>query len=418
MDIQNTIHRRTKKNWHPWVLAGAALILLSGWQLIGSTPQPSLEGDDLWVAKVKQGDLPVLIDGYGKLTAKHQRFLTSPAQATVEEIFFHPGARVEADTVLMRLANPQIEQQVAQARLELARQRAALRERDISQQSQYLAREAEMAQLTASLENSKLRAEAESQLATKGIVSSLDFKRTQLEVQQLQQRVGIEQQRLLKLTEMHEQGLAAQRELVKQMQLNVEVQQKIFDRLTVRAGISGILQALPVELGQSIGMGGQLALVGSTDSLIAELKVSQRNAAQIKLGDIAHIDTFGGKADGVVQRIDPVVEEGRILVEVEISGPLPTNARPELNIEGKLLVATLKQALYIEHPANTDPHSSHPLFKVSDDRRTARAQTLSFGTLAGRYIQINDGAQVGDEFVISDTSAQQKAEHIELSLGQ
>ena len=231
----------------------------------------------------------------------------------------------------------------------------------------------------------------------------------------MQERLAIERKRLVKLAEMHRQGLSAQQELVKQMQLNVEVQQQIADRLEVRAGLDGMLQALPVELGQSVPVGGQLALVGSTHQLIAELRMPQRAAAQIALGDRADVDTFGGRATGEVIRIDPVVEDGRILVEVALNGELPANARPELTVDGKVLVDTLVDALYIEQPAKVEADARATLFKLSTDGRSAAPTPLQFGSLAGRFIQIRDGARAGDAFIISDTSALAVDQPLQLS---
>jgi len=174
--------------------------------------------------------------------------------------------------------------------------------------------------------------------------------------------------------------------------------------LTVRAGITGVLQQLPVELGQSVNDGEKLALVGGTDRLLALANVAQTQVERIRVGQTVEVNTRGGIADGHVARIDPIVKEGSVLIEIEITGALPDNARPELNVDVVIQTGKLADAFFIERPVNSQTGSSMTMFRELEQGDQAEAIKVSFGAQTDQYIQILNGAAEGDKLILSDTS--------------
>ena len=207
MDIKDTLKQKSKSQYSRRLLAvPIALLVVSSWWAFSSVQhQVSIDKNSLRIGKIRVEDLQVKVDGYGRLRAKHQRLLTAQTQSIVESILLYPGAKVSKDSIILTLSNPDLEQNVATARLELAQQIAQLKEQVIAHQSQLLERDSQITLLKSQLENAQLRVEAESQLVEKGIVSVLDFKQTQLDVRQLEQRLAIEYQRLTQLKAMHKQ---------------------------------------------------------------------------------------------------------------------------------------------------------------------------------------------------------------------
>ncbi|MCY7296887.1 efflux RND transporter periplasmic adaptor subunit [Alteromonas sp. a30] len=407
MDIKATIQsgNRQQRNKKQLIIVAVVIALLVIWQgLSFSSTQVEVSPDDMWIAEVERGELVVEIHGFGKLRSKHQRFLTSPAEATVEEIFYQPGSAVTQDALLMRLVNPEMQKEVAKEKLELDKFKADLQEKRIAQQREYLSQESKLFDLNTELEKLEIREIAERDLIKTGAISNIDYQQTKLSIRQIKNQIEVETRFLGKLGQMHKESHQAQQALLEQMQVNYAAQQRSADRLNVRAGIDGVLQELSVKLGQSTSAGGQLAMVGSAQSLIAELRVPQRGASDIKLGDPASIDTFGGQASGVVSRIDPIVSDGRILIEIEITSALPDNARPELSIEGKVKIATLTDVMYLPQPANVNGNSTAQLYKLDEDGSSASKSLVNFGQVAGRLIEIKSGATQGDRFVVSDVS--------------
>ncbi|WP_019028588.1 efflux RND transporter periplasmic adaptor subunit [Colwellia piezophila] len=406
MDITTTLQKKPQGFNKISLLVITALVIttLLLWGAASLNSEPQIELDTLRISEVKQGDFKVNVAGYGRLKAKYQRLLTSQTQAIVESIALYPGAKVNKDSIIMVLSDPQLEQAVINAKLELARQNAEFNQQIIAHKSQLLEHDSQIALLQSELENAQLRAEAEQQLIDKGIVSALDFKRSQLAVRQLKQRVAIEKIRQEHLKAMQIERTKIGQDLITQYKHNFTMIKKRFDRLTVRAGLDGILQTLPVEIGQSLTPGTQLAMVGSDQQLVAQLRVQQNQADQIAIGMPATITTSGKYITAKVLRIDPVVTDGRVMVELDLTGKLPANARPDLTVEGKIHVKEINNALYVEQPNNVYDFKEKNIYRLRSDGQSAQLTTIKFGTLSGNQIEVISGAQRGDQLIVSDMS--------------
>jgi len=410
MDLDSTLKPSKKPNQRKKLVIGALIISITLviWLIKLWLAPISLPAKQLQIASVTQADFVVKVKGFGRLKSKYQRYLTNTDVAMVEAIHVYPGTQVKKDTVILSLVNPLQAQRLSVARLELARQKASASEQQINQKSQLLEREANLTILQSELESAQLRSEAESQLIEQGIVSSLDYKRSLLTVKQLKQRVEIEKKRLAQLAQMHLQRSKVQQELLRQFELNYQVQQQAFDDLQVTAGIDGMLQELNVELGQNLTPGTRLAVVGSDNALKAELSIKQSDAEKIALNMDARVNTFSNSKQGEVAakvtRIDPIVSDGRVMIELDLIGELPANARPDLSIEGHVISNVIANALTIKLPQKAKAHSKAMLFKLNPNTHLAAPIDIEFGTLSDNKIQLLNGAKVGEQLIISDLS--------------
>ncbi|OUS28074.1 hypothetical protein A9Q98_08015 [Thalassotalea sp. 42_200_T64] len=397
------------------LFAGICALSVFSWLALQPSGAHKVSADNIWSARVQQGDLAVQVQAYGKLKSKAQRLLTAPADAVVDEIVLKPGAIVTADTILLRLSNPEIEQLVKDTRRERENRLTNNRQLMINQQSELLSRQASLEMLLSDLELAKLKVEAETPLVANGIISTINFKRSELEQRQLSRRYHIEQQRLAQLKQLHQENLLIAKDRIEQQTEQVAVLKQKFDRLTVRAGIDGVLQNLPLELGQSVSVGQQLALVGSMDKLIATLTVAQSQMQKIQLHQKVSIDTRAGLVAGTISRIDPVVVQGSIQVDVELTGELPKNSRPELNINGTIFTASLHNVYYLKKPVNAQSGGIGTLFKLQPDSSVAQAVNVTYGEETGEFIQILTGVNSGDSFILSDMSRWQDLAQITIT---
>ncbi len=406
MDIATTLNKskRSKAAVIKWTALSLLFASLFAFSYMPFHQAPALQLADLILSEVKRGDLDVTVSGYGQLKAQHQQFLTSQFQATVAEIAHYPGQEVNKDTIVMTLANPQLKSQVADAELAVAQQQARLDELKIEQQSAQLERKSVLTLLESDLENARLRVEAETILARDGIVSALDFKRSQLLVAQLEKRLQIEHQRFAQLQLIQQQRQTIQNDLLKQYQVRLDNAEQQVASLNVRAGLDGVLQTLEVEVGQTVAAGSVLGLVGSNKKLKAQLRIQQREAETVSLGMQGLINTFGGEAHGRVTRIDPIIVDGRVMVELELSGQLPRNARPDLTVDGKIFTGTVANAMYVTAPIQAVGHRTGKLYKLSNNNKHANQIQVEFGRIAGDRIEIKQGLDIGDQVIISDLS--------------
>ncbi|KPV98241.1 HlyD family secretion protein [Pseudoalteromonas sp. P1-9] len=405
MDIKQSLAGTNKKKRWPMPLAIIlSLSLVVGFASTFSDGDASINRNELLLADVNSGPLKLTVSGFGQLRSKYSRFITARYQAQVEQVFHLPGSRVEKDTVILRLSNPTLEQQLNRARLTLARQKANFEALKLSQKSEKLNLEANLTLLESELANANLRAEAEQKLIEQGIVSTLDYKRSQLAVSQLSKRVSLAKQQLSQASDLHNQRLQVERELMREFELSFNAAQQDVDKLNVTAGINGMLQAVNVEQGQSVQMGAPLAVVGSEHQLLADLNVPEREASRIEVGQKATVNTFAGTVSAVVNRINPIVSDGRITVELELTGTLPSNARPQLTIEGDIVTDELNHTLYVRRPSFVSGDTQNHIFILNPDENQLVKTQVEFGKLAGDNIVINSGANAGDTLVISDSS--------------
>jgi HlyD family secretion protein len=363
----------------------------------------SVARESLIIESVQQGDLEVIIEGYGTLTSDKQQLITSFSAATVKEIVLKPGAHVIANSVIVRLENPELVLQVENAEQELIQVQANLRQLKLNNQREILNESANLAEITARFDTAALKKAAEEKLVKQGIVSQLTFQQSVLDEKQLKQRIEILKQRIDQLKLVHDESINIQSERIKQQQGRLSSAASRLDKLTVRAGFDGVLQRLSVELGQSLAAGQEVALIGSVTDLIALIRVPQSQAQLITIGKMAIIDTRRDKIEGVVSRIDPIVDNNTVEIEIALPASLPASARPQLSVDGIIVADTLQNISYIKRPAGAKSNTNVSLYRLLS-QESAISQELRFGAQAGQFIQILSGASVGEQFIISDLS--------------
>lgn len=382
---------------------------------MGTESHRQVNRNQLVLSTVKKGDLQVQVQGYGVLRSHRQKLLTSLTSATVEEIVLRPGAAVTPDSVILRLNNPELHEEAERAVMQLNQEKANLRKLELNNQRELLAEESNLADIVARFNMVKLRREAEQELVDKGVVSRLTYKTTVLEQEQLFESMQIQQNRIAQLKLVNQEALNIQQEQINQTEaLYLTVKNRV-DALAVKAGITGILQRLPVELGQSIQAGQELALVGSEQDLLALIRVPQAQAEKIQLGQRAEVTTRRDLIPGQVSRITPEVQEGTVTVEIQFTASLPTSARPELNVDAVIYTADLKNTLYIDRPVNVRVNSSDKLYKLDQSLQTAEYSAVRYGEDAGKYIQLLEGASEHDTFIVSDMTAFTDNERISIT---
>lgn len=405
MDIRQSITAGNKPKTIPKPLViAAAFLVLSGFALVNPWQQAGLNRDSLLLTQVEQGPLKLTVSGFGELRSKFARVITATDSAQVEDVLYQPGSRVNADTVILRLSNPALEQALNRARLALARQHASFEALKLGHKRELLNLESQLTLLSSERDSALLREQAEQQLVKQGIVSELDYKRSQLAVGQLTQRVALARQQLTQTEALHQQALQVERELVQEFEVSFQAAKAAVDKLQVTAGIDGMLQQLDVTQGQAVQLGARLALVGSDTQLLADLQVPEREASRIQIGQPAEINTFVSKVAARVNRINPIVNNGRVMVELELTGELPSNARPALTIEGDIVTEQLDDTLYMRRSSFLAANSTQQLFVLSNNQTEVIKSQFEFGTLAGDNIVIRTGASAGDTVVISDLS--------------
>jgi HlyD family secretion protein len=367
---------------------------------------PTVSKETVWIDQVKRGPMLRQVRGPGTLVPEDVRLISAPVEARVERIPSLPGVTVTADTVLLEMSDPQIEQAAVEAESQLkAAQadyddlKAQLESQQLNQQSQVNMTESESAQ-------ANLQEKADETLAKDGLLPDIKLKLSRLKATQLTKQAAIERERYLQSKRSGAAQLSAQRARVEQMRALHELRLRQVQSLKVRAGIAGVLQELPVQVGQSVTPGTVLARVARPEKLKAELRIPEGQTKDVVVGQAASIDTRNGIIPGHVTRIAPSSQDGTVIVDVALDGALPRGARPNLSVDGTVEIERLADVLFMGRPSVGQANSKIELFKVSEDGETARRVPVELGRTSVNTVEIVSGLQVGDKVILTDTAAQ------------
>jgi HlyD family secretion protein len=418
MDIPRSTDIVKKKKRRRILLGAAGLLAVLAITLGLSRLKPaapSVERETVWIDTVKRGAMLRQVRGTGTLVPEQFQWIPALSEGRVEEIYIRPGTQVNADSVILKLNNPQLELDAKDAELQLRGAEADYINQKAKLEALKMDQEAAAAEVKSDYTEAQLRAEADESLSRDGLVADITLKVSRAKAEELATRWEIEKKRLAVNAEAVDAQLKAQRVRVDQVRALYDLKRKQIDQLLVRAGSHGVLQQLPVEVGQRVAVGAILAKVAQPEHLKAELRIAETQAKDVQIGQIASIDTRNGLIEGKVSRVDPAVQNGTVTVDVSLDGSLPKGARPDLTVDGTIELERLTDVLYVGRPASGQEHSSIGLFKLRADGKSATRTTVKLGRSSVNTIEVLDGLQVGDQVVLSDMAAWDSYDTIRLN---
>ena len=375
---------------------------------------PSVERATVWIDTVKRGPMLRQVRGSGTLVPEEIRWIPATTQGRVEKILLRPGATVRPDTVILELSNPELQQAVKEAQLAYQSAQANFVNRKQELESALLNQQGDVAGIQASYNNASLNLQAQEALFKDGLVSEIQLKQSRSAAEELKNRLTIGQKRLEMQTAGIKSQLAPQEAEVDQRRAAYELRVRQLEDLKVKAGMNGVLQIVPVEKGQQFGPGTNLARVADPTNLKAELRIAETQTKDIRIGQIAEVDTRNGIVKGHVARIDPRSEGGTVGVDVILEGPLPSGSRPDLSVDGTIQLERLDNVVYVGRPAFGQENSTVGLFKLTADGEAVRTN-VKLGRSSVNQIEIIEGLQPGDQVILSDMSAQDSFDRIRIA---
>lgn len=405
MDIAKPVNHRRRRLQRIALALGAGLVV--GLITLGLSrlqpAAPSVDKAAVWIDTVKRGPMLRQVRGLGTLVPEDIRWIPATTTGRVERILLRPGTIVESETVILELTNPTLLQELEEATLKIASAEASLASLRVQLENESLAQEATTASIEAEYQKAALQAKVNQQLAEKSLVSAIVVQQSSLDAQQLAARLAIAQKQLASRTDASAARIAVQQAELDQARAMRQLRQRQVDELHVRAGVAGVLQLVPVDVGQQVAPGSNLARVANPERLKAELKVAETQARDVQVGQPAAIDTRNGVITGTVTRIDPAVQNGTVTVDVALHGDLPRGARPDLSVDGTIELERLSDVLFIGRPAFGQEQSELGLFRLQPNGEASRVQ-VTLGRSSVNTVEIVSGLGVGDQVVLSDMS--------------
>jgi HlyD family secretion protein len=365
---------------------------------------PLVDKATVWIDTVKRGTMLRDVRGQGTLVSEDLRWIPAVTTGRVERILLRAGTAVRRDSTILQLSNPSLEQELEEARLKVQAAESSFASLSVQLDDGELQQRSSAAAIEADFTKGSLQAEVNEQLAARHLLSDLLLKQSRADAQQLAIRNDIAHQQLAHIAESKRARLAEAQSGIDQARALMVLKQREVDALQVRAGVDGILQIVPVDVGQQVTVGTNLARVVNPLRLDAAIKIPETQAKDVRIGQPATVDTHNEVIKGRVIRVDPSVLNGTVTVDVALEGPLPAGARPDLSVDGTIELERLDNVLFVGRPAVGEEHSSAALFKVALDGRASRVK-IAFGKGSVNSLEVLSGVGPGDQVVLSDMSA-------------
>ena len=375
---------------------------------------PTVDRGTVLMDTVKRGSIVRQVRGVGTLVPEDTRWIPAVTDGRVERIILHPGAQVTADSVILELSNPQVEQDASAARLALRSAEASLANLRVQLRNERLTQESQVATVNADYQQAKLEAEAKESLAKEKLIGSLELRQAQIRAETLKTRLDIEQRRLASADESIEARINVQDAAVDGARALMELQESRLKSLKVRPGFAGVLQQVPVEVGQRVAPGQNLARVANPMHLKAELRIAETSARDVDVGQPADIDTRNGIIAGRVSRKDPAAVNGSVLIDVSLTEALPRGAVPDLSVDGTIQLERLDNVLYVGRPSLGQDESTIGLFRLRRDSDNADRVQVKLGKSSVNAVEVISGLNEGDTVVLSDMSAWDTVDRVRL----
>jgi HlyD family secretion protein len=404
------------------LIYSAALLVVIGGTTLGLSKlkpaAPTIERAQVWLGTVERGDMVRQVRGTGLLVAEQALWIPAACAGRVQNILVLPGSAVKADTILVELNNPEVEQAVFNAEWQLKAAEAELANLKVQLQSQHLTQEATVANAHSAARGARLDADVNDTLATNGLVPEITVRQTRAKAEDAQRLFEIETERLKISAEAATAQQAVQDAKTEQLRAELQLKRRQAESLKVRAGIDGVLQKLgdtvPLQVGQQLAAGAPVARVADPTRLKAEVKIHETQAQDIQLGQVAVVDTRNGTVAGQVSRIDSAVQNGTVTVDIKLGQPLPKGARPDLSVEGTIELERLDNVIYVGKPVMADANAEVMLFKLTSAKEAVRAR-VKLGRSSVTTVEVVQGLQPGDQIILSDMSQWQRHDRIKLN---
>jgi HlyD family secretion protein len=366
---------------------------------------PTLERSTAVIDTVKRGQMLREVRGNGTLVPQLTRWVPAPADGRVERILVQPGVEVGANTVIFEMSNPQMEQQAMDAEFQLKAAQADRESLRVRLESDGLTQQSAIASIKAEHSQAKVQLDTDEVLGQQGLVPGILLKVARVRVQDLADRLKVEQERLAMGGKAIKAQLNSQDSRIQQLRALATLKREQANALKVVAGTNGVLQQVSVQVGQQVTPGFNMARVADPASLKAELRIPETQIKDVRIGQPVAVDTRNGIIQGQVSRIDPAAREGTFTVDAELTGPLPASARPDLSVDGTIELERLTNVLYVGRPAFGQGQQTVGLFRLTPDGQEAARTQVTLGRSSVSTIEIVSGLNEGDRVILSDTSS-------------
>ncbi len=417
MDIQRPSQAKAKLRKRIYIGSAAGLGLIAITVLLARLKPavPTVDRSLVWIDTVKRGPMVRQVHGPGRWCRSTSGGSPRAPRAGSSGSFCCPAPTVTPDSIILVLSNPDVTQAAIDTESQLKSEEAAYTNLKFTVQQAVLQSESQAATAKAQYEEARLTSQVDEALFKDGLVSELDLRLKRVTAEQSETMNAIAQKQFAFAQNSVAPQLAVEEAKVDQLRANARLKLAEADALNVRAGMNGILQIVPVEVGAQVTPGTNLARVADPSRLKAQIQIAETQAKDVLIGQSAEIDTRNGIATGKVSRVDPSVQNGTVTVDVALPGELPKGARPDLSVDGVIELEHLDNVVFVGRPAFGQEHSTANIFRLDADGVYADRTQVELGRSSVNTIEIVKGLVPGEKVILSDMSQWDAHDRIKLN---
>ncbi|MEX2584238.1 MAG: HlyD family efflux transporter periplasmic adaptor subunit [Gemmatimonadota bacterium] len=409
MDIIRDTKPQKKRKKIIWSLGAIVLLGLTIFvPRLLPTAAPTVDGNVVWRDTVEFGTLIRQVRGPGTLVPEQRRFITAVTPGRIEQIISLPGTPVQAGDVIMRMSNPDVDMQLLQAQQQLSEARAQLAQLRTNLQTGELTQRGTVATVRTQFLDAKRNYDTNQRLFDENpdLVAMADLERSRESMEELELRLQIEEDRLRVMETTAGVQILAQEEQINRLEEMVQFNRDRLESMDVTVPVTGVLAPteLALQEGQWVQSGQTLSLVVVPGRLKAEVRITQTQAQDIVIGQTALIDTRSDTISGQVVRIDPAVRNGTVTIDVALPPDLPSSARPDLSVDGNVIIERLDEVTFVGRPTFGQANSRVSIFRVTEDGQYAERVNVQLGASSVNHIEVREGLREGDIVLLNDMS--------------
>lgn len=407
MDIQRKDARQRKllRLGYPALgLAAVAILSLAAWSL--QSRPPAIDADRIWTGTAARGELLREVTAAGSLIAPELRAVTNRNDGVIERILALPGEPVTAETVLLRMSSPALEDDLAAMRWDLVQAEAEEALRAVETENRHLDLVAQVAAAESEYLSIRLDLEAQEALGERQVFSAIEVERTRLRAEHAGRRLEAEKARLARYFENREAEARASNARLSRLREQVQRLEARVSALEVVAGVEGVVQEINVEEGERLAAGHAVARVVNLTHLIARVRVAERDADNVMVGMPVRLELGRRVETGEVIRIDPTVRDRAVSMDVALTGDALQGLRPDLSVTARIQLERVADTLVVDRPAGLrGEFETLDLFLLNGAGDRAERRSVEVGRVSNRQVEILAGLEPGDRVILADLSA-------------
>jgi HlyD family secretion protein len=212
-----------------------------------------------------------------------------------------------------------------------------------------------------------------------------------------------------------EQSVHAMERAVGDLDRRLAAMRATSDGLAVHAPAAGRLTGFTLQIGEGVRAGSHVARIDSIGRFRLVTAVDEFYLPRIARGLHGVLAHAGRDYALTVDRIDPLVKDGRFSVELAFDGEPPPGVQVGQGVDARLTLGRPQEALLLADGGFYADSGGAWAFVLDADHRHAERRELRLGRRAAGQIEVLGGLHAGEQVVVSGYRAFLNASSLQLT---